>query len=192
MHSARQARSGMCSPLRASLSLFPSASSPGGRRIQARGAARRVPHTRRSRKKHLRRLLQRLSIRPVAQTDGSFGQTSLQGPETSGNVLNRSLRCFLPNAAIEPLEGAYRPGIRPRVLVQRPHTRRFRRKHLRPLLRWSLPRQEFSKRLCFHGFMESDLSKAIKRLFIFSFQESISKMEQKGLSFFKKRRVLYE
>ena len=53
--------------------------------------------------------LRRLSIRPVAQTDGSFGQTSLQGPETSGNVLNRSLRCFLPCAAIEPGEGAYRP-----------------------------------------------------------------------------------
>ena len=44
---------------------------------------------------NLRRLLRRLSIRPVAQTDGSFGQASLQGPETSGNVLNRSLRCFL-------------------------------------------------------------------------------------------------
>ena len=53
--------------------------------------------------------LRRLPIRPVAQTDGSFGQTSLQGPETSGNVLNRSLRCFLPCAAIEPGEGAYRP-----------------------------------------------------------------------------------
>ena len=52
--------------------------------------------------------LRRLSIRPVAQTDGSFGQTSLQGPETSGNVLNRSLRCFLPCAAIDPGEGAYR------------------------------------------------------------------------------------
>ena len=51
--------------------------------------------------------LRRLSIRPVAQTDGSFGQASLQGPETSGNVLNRSLRCFLPRAAFEPVEGAY-------------------------------------------------------------------------------------
>ena len=57
--------------------------------------------------------LRRLSIRPVAQTDGSFGQTSLQGPETSGNVLNRSLRCFLPRAAFDPGEGAYRPGDRP-------------------------------------------------------------------------------
>ena len=134
--------------------------------------------------------LWRLSIRPVAQTDGSFGQASLQGPETSVNVLNRSLRCFLPNAAFDSGEGAYRPGIRPRVLVQRPHTRRFRRKHLRPLLRWSLPGQEFSKRLCFHGFMESVLSKTINRLFIFSFQESVSRMEHKGLFFCKKRRVL--
>ena len=57
---------------------------------------------------NLRRLLRRLPIRPVAQTDGSFGQASLQGPETSGNVLNRSLRCFLPRAAFEPGEGAYR------------------------------------------------------------------------------------
>ncbi len=57
---------------------------------------------------NLRRLLRRLSIRPVAQTDGSFGQTSLQGPETSGNVLNRSLRCFLPCAAIDPKAGAHR------------------------------------------------------------------------------------
>ncbi len=52
--------------------------------------------------------LRRLSIRPVAQTDGSFGQASLQGPETSGNVLNRSLRCFLPCAAIDPKAGAHR------------------------------------------------------------------------------------
>ena len=52
--------------------------------------------------------LRRLSIRLVAQTDGSFGQASLQGSETSGNVLNRSLRCFLPCAAIDPKAGAHR------------------------------------------------------------------------------------
>ncbi len=46
--------------------------------------------------------LRRLLTHPVAQTDGSFGQASLQGSETSGNVLNRSLRCFLPHAAFDP------------------------------------------------------------------------------------------
>ena len=149
MHSAHSSvRSGMCSPLRASLSLFPSASSPGGRRIQAGCPTRRVPHTRRFRRKHLRsldassprsftcpllhgltletaltrslpnlrRLLRRLPIRPVAQTDGSFGQASLQGTETSGNVLNRSLRCFLPRAAFDPRAGAHR-------LVNSPNTK---------------------------------------------------------------------
>ena len=52
--------------------------------------------------------LRRLSIRPVAQTDGIFGQASSHGPETSGNVLNRSLRCFLPRAAFDPKAGAHR------------------------------------------------------------------------------------